>query len=111
MKCNYYSYWMTNFPKIFGDEALICCCSCSCRCCLICMHCLVLRQNRQSLLSVCQKCKVKVANKRGNLDTIPALLLREKEIDFHFNSALNVKCNRYLAKRRAGEKNGNRERE
>lgn len=110
MKCNYYSYWMTNCPMIFGDKALICCRSCCCSCCLICMHCLVQRQNGQSLVSVCQKCKVKVGNKRGNLD-IPALLLREKEIDFHFNSALNVKCKRYKGKRRTEEKNGNREKE
>lgn len=67
MKCNYYSYWMTNCPMIFGDKALICCRSCCCCCCLICMHCLVQRQNGQSLVSVCQKCKVKVGNKRGNL--------------------------------------------
>lgn len=35
MKCNYYSYWMTNCPMIFGDKALICCRSCCCCCCLI----------------------------------------------------------------------------
>lgn len=115
MKCNYYSYWMTNCLMIFGDKALICCCSCCCCSWLICMHCLFQRQIGQSLSSVCQKCKVKVANKRGNLDTIPALLLRERRKSIFISiarwmwNAIGIRLKGELKKRTApwkGMRNG-----
>lgn len=59
---------------------------------------LLRRQNGHYLLSCCDKCKVKVANKRGNLDAIPALLLKQRREGNRFS--LNVKCSRYKHKRR-----------
>lgn len=81
MKCNYYRYGMTNCPLIFGNirRKIYVVVAGSFVCIKLFQH-----PNGQYHLTVGDKCKVKVANKRANLDTIPALLWNEaKEIDFH----------------------------